>query len=275
MARSSAGLALLARPGIEVVAGDLLAPDAPDRLQGLLAGAEVVVHAATAIPRNDAAPGAWDTTARLRTEGTQRLLAAASAAGARGYIQQSIVTAYPDGGDRWLDESTPIDPAPARASICVPVAAMEALVRAVDVAHLRWCILRGGFFLGPGTFQDLHVERLRAGRPIVGGDGRAFFSPVHVADMAADMVAAVERLPGGATFNVAATPLRWGAYVARLARLLGVPPPPRPWPGPPSPSCRCTSAAARTVLGWTPQRTIWPAGQGGGSPHWPLEERRT
>ncbi|HEX6738037.1 MAG TPA: NAD-dependent epimerase/dehydratase family protein, partial [Vicinamibacteria bacterium] len=151
LARSSATVAAWATAGVELVAGDLLASEMPDRLPGLLAGCEVVVHAATAIPREPAAPGAWDATTRLRTEGARRLLAGALAAGARGYIQQSIVMAYPDGGDRWLDEATPLDTEPERAPVCAPVAAMEALVRGVNLARLRWCILRGGFFVGPGT----------------------------------------------------------------------------------------------------------------------------
>src|SRR5947209_11513040 len=109
-----------------------------------------------------------DATTRLRTEGTRRLLDAALAAGAGRYLQQSIVMAYPDGGDRWLDEGTPLDDSPARAAVCAPVAAMEGMLRDTDPERLGWCILRGGIFVGPGTGQD-DSDRARAR----GSGGRA------------------------------------------------------------------------------------------------------
>jgi uncharacterized protein YbjT (DUF2867 family) len=153
----------LAEAGADVVPGDLLEPELAARLPDLVAGCQAVIHAATAIPRDPAAPGAWDATTRLRTEGTRRLLDAALAAGARRYLQQSIVMAYPEGGDRRLDEATPLDDSPARAAVCAPVAAMEGMVRAADPERLGWCILRGGIFVGPGTGQDKLIARARVG----------------------------------------------------------------------------------------------------------------
>ncbi len=84
---------------VEVAPGDLLASDAAS-LVAALAGCDAAAHIATAIPRDFSAPGAWEVNTRLRTEGTRRLLDASLAAGVRHYAQESVVLAYPDGGDR-------------------------------------------------------------------------------------------------------------------------------------------------------------------------------
>lgn len=252
----------LVRLGAEPAPGDLLAPGVAKRLGEALAGCQAVVHAASAIPRDMAAPGAWDANTRLRTDGTRLLLEASLAAGVERYLQHSIVMAYPESGDRWLDEATPLDTSPARAVICAPVIAMEALVRATPSDRLAWCILRGGSFVGPGTGQDGLIADLQAGRAVVPGDGTAFFSPVHAADMAAAVVAALQSARPGSVFNVADEPLRHGDYVDRLALLIGAEPPRREPALPRLPSCRASSQAARAELGWTPEHSIWP-GAGG------------
>lgn len=243
---------------VEAVRHDLLDPAMAAQLPGLLAGCDVVIHAATAIPTDPTAPGAWENNSRLRTEGTRRLLDAALRAGVPQYIQQSIVMAYIDGGDRWLDESTPLDSSPARAGVCAPVIAMEGMVKANDPAQLAWCIVRGGLFVGPGTGQEALIARLRAGQEVVRCDGQNFISPIHVADIAAAFVAVIERNPAGQVFNVVDEPLRQGEYTDRLARLVGAPEPPRDPGQPCPPSYRCTNQAAKTVLRWEPVHGIWP-----------------
>jgi nucleoside-diphosphate-sugar epimerase len=245
--------------GAEVLECDLLAPSSVARLPDLVAGCAAVAHIATAIPRNSRAPGAWDVTTRLRTEGTRRLLDAALTAGVRRYIQQSIVMAYPDGGDQVLAEATPLDPSPARASTCGPVITMEGMIREMPPSRLAWCILRGGVFVGPGTFQDGIIARLRAGTEVVPCDGRSFVSLVHVADMAAAILAAVRHAPGGSTFNINADPLRQGAYLDERAARSGAPPPLRDPTRPCPPSFRCSNAAARATLHWAPEHGIWPS----------------
>jgi nucleoside-diphosphate-sugar epimerase len=249
----------LAMAGAEVLECNLLASSSVARLPDLVAGCTAVVHIATAIPRDSRAPGAWDVNNRLRTEGTRRLLDAALTAGVRRYIQQSIVMAYPDGGDRVLDEATPLDTSPARAGVCGPVVAMEGMVQEVPPSHLAWCILRGGVFVGPGTFQDGIIAGLRAGTEVVPCDGHNFVSLVHVADMAAAVLAAVRHAPGGSTFNINADPLRQGAYLDELAARSGAPPPARDPARPCPPSFRCSNAAARAMLHWAPDHGVWPS----------------
>lgn len=253
LARSPQKAARLAELGAEPVQGDLLDPSTP--LARLVDGCQAAVHAATAIPPDPAAPGAWDLTARLRTEGTRRLLEAARQAGAGRYLQQGIALAYASGGEGDLDESAPLDASAGRAAVCGPVREMEALVRA---APLEWCLLRAGLFVGPGTSQEKLVERIRAGTESVPGDGRAFVSLVHFEDVAQAFALALERAPPGSVYNVAAEPLRLGEYLDRLAAAVRAPPPRRD-PSRPAPlSLRVSSRAAREALGWRPLRLLFP-----------------
>lgn len=258
LARSAAQARSMFGVDIEAVDFDLLDPHHVERLPGLLRGIDAAIHIATSIPDNMQTPGAWEANTRLRIEGTRTLLEVALASGIRCYLQQSIVMAYSDGGDRWLDETTPLDNSPQRAAINAPVITMEALVRAVPVAQLRWCILRGGSFVGPQTFQDRTRDRLRAGLEVVAGDGGNFVSHVQVADMATAVIAALDRAPAGSIFNVTAEPIRQGEYLDRLAALEGVPAPPRDLSVSRPPSWRCTHAAASRVLGWEPRHSVWP-----------------
>lgn len=244
--------------GIEAVQGDLLAQETVGRLPDIIKGCDTVLHLATSIPRDRTAPGAWDVNTRLRIEGTRTLLQASLATGVRRYIQQSIVMYYIDGGDQWLDEKTPMDSSPTRASSSGPVIAMEDMVCDVAPEQLQWCILRGGSFVGPETMQDDQITALRAGQLVVPCDGRNFISLINVADMATAVLAALEVAPAGSVFNIVDEPVRNGDYLDQLARMLNLPPPPRDPSQPCPPSYRCSTQAARTVLGWQPIHGIWP-----------------
>lgn len=241
---------------IDEAACDLLANDPAVPLSGLLAGCDAVLHLATSIPANARTAADWEANTRLRTEGTRALLDAALAAGAARYVQQSITMAYPDGGDAWIDEQTPLATS---GSVISPVVEMEAMVRAVPVERLHWCILRGALFVGPDTFQVRTLARLREGAERVPCDGRYWASYIHVADMAAATLDALERAPVGSVFNIAAEPVRQGDYLDQLAAIAGAPAPPRNPDTPCPPSWRISSGAARRALGWQPTHGIYPS----------------
>ncbi len=260
LARSPEKLNDLFKLKIDARECDLLAAGIETQLPDLLAGCDAVIHAATAIPPQAqfGNAAAWTTNNRLRVEGTAHLLAATLAVGAACYLQQSIAFAYPDSGDQWITEAMPLDTSSTSASQRSTVT-MEQQVRAVSIERLRWCILRGGIFVGRETFQDDAIAGLRAETLKVPCDGSAYLSQIHVADMAAGMIAALERAPAGSIFNVVDEPLRQGDYLDRLADAVGAPHPACSPDAPYPPSHRCSNQAARELLGWTPTHGVFPA----------------
>lgn len=261
IARSAEKVRALELAGAEAVLGDLLSQETAQQLPHLLRGCDAAIHIATAIPQDPTASHAWDINTRLRTQGTNSLLRASLAAGVHTYIQQSIVMAYPDGGETWLDEGTQFDASGKRAEKYGPVITMEDLVHAVSPEQLRWIILRAGYFVGPETGQEDVLSRLQTGRIIVPGDGSNFVPLVHVVDMAVAICQALQTAPTGSTFQIVDEPIRNGDYLDRLADLLGVSHPARDPNQPLPPSLRCSNEAARTVLNWTPRCGIWAIGR--------------
>jgi len=239
---------------------DLLERGLESRLPALLSGCDAVIQGATAIPSDPSLPGAWDRNTQVRIRGTGRLQRAALEANVGTFLLQSIVMAYPDSGDQWLDETTHIDSSPARRAITHPVAIMESMMYLFhrQTKPIRWCILKGGLFVGPGTGQDRLLERVRTGREIVPGDGQNFLSLVNVEDAAAAYVAALDRAAPDSVFNICDEPIRYGDYVDRLAETLHAPRPARDSSKPCPPSWRCTSRRAHDELGWSPKHGIWP-----------------
>ena len=246
--------------GLEFAEADLLERGLESRLPVIFAGCDAVIQAATAIPSDPTAPGAWDRNTQVRIRGTGRLQRAALQAGVGTFLLQSVVMAYPDGGDQWLDETTHIDSSPARRAIAHPVAIMESMMYLFQrqLKPIRWSILKGGLFVGEGTGQDRLLARLRAGQEVVPGDGQNFVSLVNVEDTAAAYVAALERAESESVFNICDEPVRYGDYVDRLAEMIHAPRARRDSSKPCPPSWRCTNQHALRELGWTPKHSIWP-----------------
>ena len=244
--------------GVEIVECDLLAPGIESKMNSFLEGCEVVAHLATAIPSDGGAPGAWEANSRLRTEVVRMLLKASLETGVKRYLQQSIIMAYPDCGDEWIAEDTPLDTAPERTIVCGPVIQMEGMVRETISHSLRRCILRGGSFVGPDTFQEREIENLRAGKTTIPCDGSNFLSLIHVMDMASAVVAAIESAPDGSIFNIVDEPLRQREYLDRLAETIGAKKPTLDAKAACPPSWRCSNQGAKTLLNWTPTHGIFP-----------------
>jgi nucleoside-diphosphate-sugar epimerase len=162
---------------------------------------EVVVHQLTALAGMGMGRNfdrMFAETNRLRTEGTDHLIAAARAAGARRLVWQSYA-GWPyarEGGP--VKTEDPLDPEPP-ADARETLAAIRHLEAAVTGAEgLEGVVLRYGGFYGPTTSIDEggeHLEMIRKRRLPVGGDGAGVWSFVHIDDAAAATVAAIE---GGA-----------------------------------------------------------------------------
>jgi nucleoside-diphosphate-sugar epimerase len=127
---------------------------------------EVVIHQLTDLPRElDEAKisASYPRNARIRTEGTRNLVAAAQAAAVRRFIVQSIAFAYSPGGEPH-PETDPLNLAdPARAVTVKGAAEMERLV--LESPGIDGIVLRYGLLYGPGTWTAtatrkpaLHVD---------------------------------------------------------------------------------------------------------------------
>ncbi len=209
--------------GAEPIALDLLDPRAV-RKAVLETEPDAIVHQATALAdlrfsRN--LDRSFAPTNRLRTEGTDALLAAAREAGVRRFVAQSFASLrYARVGGPVKTEDDPLDPTP------VPVtretnAAMRHLDQAVTDAGgiaLRY----GGFYGAP---KDGLLETVRKRQfPIVGnGDGVSSF--IHLDDAAAATVLALEHDRAGIYNIVDDEPAPAREWLPVLANLLGAKPP--------------------------------------------------
>lgn len=230
-----------------------------DTMRQALRGCDIGINLATSLP-GPSGRGDFAANDRLRREGVPVWLRACEDAGVPRVIQQSIGFVNAAGGDAWADEDTLVPPDLATPYGAANAAAldMEASVRA---SSLDWIILRGGLFYGPGTgYDDGWFERARAGRLRLPGDGIDFITLVHIADMAAATMAAVERWPSRQTLIVADDrPARWEEIFGYVAALAGATAPP---PGGQLgfPSTRLRNQRARDTLDWAPGYPDYRAG---------------
>jgi nucleoside-diphosphate-sugar epimerase len=123
---------------------------------------EIVIHQLTDLPRvvEDEAQlaASYPRNARIRTEGTRNLIAAAQAASARRFIVQSVAFAYAPGAEPH-PETDPLNVLEGPRAVTVGAAAdME---RQVLSSGMEAIVLRYGFFYGPGTW---HADPIRKPR---------------------------------------------------------------------------------------------------------------
>ncbi len=224
-ARSPEKAERLRRLGAEAVVLDALDARA---VREAVAAAEpdAIVHQATAltgISDFKHFDRTFAQTNRLRTEGTDNLLAAAREAGVGKFVAQSNANhRYAREGGPVKSEGDPLDSNPVAAAR-ESVAAMDHLDKAVTGAG--GIALRYGIFYGdPG---DGMVEAVRARKFPIVGDGGGVWSFIHLDDAAAATVLALEH-DGPAVFNIVddePSPTR--EWLPELARIVGAKPPQR------------------------------------------------
>jgi nucleoside-diphosphate-sugar epimerase len=160
-------------------------------------------------------------TNRLRTEGTDALLAAARSAGVERVVGQSFAGwPYAREGGPVKTEDDPLDPTPVPA-MRETHAALRYLERSVlDAGGI---VLRyGGFY---GSPDDAQVEVVRKRRFPVVGDGGGVWSFVHLDDAASATVLALERGEPGIYNVVDDEPAPVREWLPALAETLGAKPP--------------------------------------------------
>ncbi|MGH7061134.1 MAG: NAD-dependent epimerase/dehydratase family protein, partial [Stellaceae bacterium] len=229
--RSEAKAGALRAAGAEPVVADALNCAAVVRAVAA-AAPDIVVHELTALAsfadlrhfdREFAA------TNRLRTEGTDILIAAARAAGVCRIVAQSFAGwPYAREGAMVKSEDDRLDPDPP-AQFRRTVEAIRHLENAVLAGHgFAGTVLRYGALYGPGTSFAVggqFVEAIRSRRfPIIGA-GTGVWSFIHIDDAASATLAAIDRAASG-LFNVAddepATVREWLPF---LAAAIGAAPP--------------------------------------------------
>jgi nucleoside-diphosphate-sugar epimerase len=216
---NAAKLGLLARLGADGVVMDGL--DAVSVGEAVAAARpDTIVHQMTSIARKPDMRhmDRWfAATNRLRTEGTDHLLAAAEAAGVTNFVAQGYASwnGIREGG--WVKtEEDRLDPMAGTSAAPVMVA-----VRHVEevVVKAGGAVLRYGWFYGPGAVEEL-VELVRKRQfPLVGG-GAGYCSWVHLDDAVSATVLAVEQKARG-VFNIVddepAPASQWMPYLAACA----------------------------------------------------------
>ena len=192
---------------------------------------EVIVHQGTALgelvrmPRN--IDNAFGQTNRLRTEGTDNLIAAGTEAGVRRIIAQSYAGwTYARTGGSVKTEEDPFDDETAAPQTLNAMRREEAAVASAD--GIEGIILRYGGFYGPNT-SVTHggetAELLRKRRFPIVGSGEGVWSFCHIEDAARGTIAALERgVPG--IYNIADDdPAPVKEWLPVLAASLGAKPP--------------------------------------------------
>jgi nucleoside-diphosphate-sugar epimerase len=221
---------------------------------------------------------AFATTNRLRTEGTDFLLAAAREAGVKRFIAQSFCGwTYGRSGGPVKTEADALDTDPPE-ELRRTLEALEHLEGTVTgSADPEGIVLRYGSFYGPDTgmlsramIDQLHRRRV----PLIGGGGGRW-SFIHVDDAASATVAAIERGKPGNIYNIVDDePAEVSEWLPALAALVGARPPIRvpAWLGGLFAGAHLVSmmtevragsnAKAKQELGWRPAHPSWRLGFG-------------
>ena len=286
MTRSAAKQDLLRGLGARSVLADALDPEAVARAVAS-AEPEVIVHQLTAFsePTNLRAARRPDTssaftlTYQLRTEGTDYLLAAGRAVGARRVVAQSFgAFRFARTGGTIHTEADPLDPDDPPAALRKVQAGYLYLERAVTT--IDWgegLALRYGAFYGPGTTISQAPDAAMAAPvrkrqlPII-GDGGGVSSHIHVDDAAAATALAVERGRPGVYYIVDDDPAPVREWLPALACALDAKPPRRipRWlarlvaggaaTAMMTDAHGASNAKAKRELGWQPHYTSWRQG---------------
>jgi nucleoside-diphosphate-sugar epimerase len=215
-------------------------------------------------------------TNRLRTEGTDILLAAARAAGATRFVAQSFAAwPYAREGGPVKRETDPVDP-DGVVGIRETLEAILYLERTVTgAADIEGIALRYGGFYGPGTSLapgTAQVEAVRKRKFPLVGDGGGVWSFVHIDDAAAATVAAVERGKRGVYNITDDDPAPVSTWLPALAVAAGAKPPRHvpAWLGrlfageaavvAMTELRGASNEKAKRELGWTPRHPSWREG---------------
>jgi 2-alkyl-3-oxoalkanoate reductase len=209
--------------GAKAITLDLLDPRAV-RTAVLESEPDAIAHEATALANlrfSRRLDRSFAQTNRLRTEGTDNLLAAAREAGVRRFVAQSFASfRYAREGGPVKSEDDPLAPIPlpSMAESDAAMRYLDAVVQEAGGIALRY----GGFY---GAANDGWADIVRKRQFPIVGDGGGVFSFIHVDDAAAATVLALEHEGPGLYNIVDDEPAPVREWLPVLADLLGAKPP--------------------------------------------------
>lgn len=213
--------AAIARAGAQPVSADLFDRAQIDRAA---AGHDAIVNLATHMPTSTSRmmlPWSWRENDRIRRDASALLVEAAITLGVSRFVQESFAPVYPDCGDNWIDERTPL--APVRYNRTVSDA--EHSAERFTTAGGTGVVLRFAGFYGPDAFTTHDMGNMvRRGWSPIPGSPSAFVSSISHDDAATAVVAALG-VPAGAYNVTDDEPLRRLEYVEVMAKALHVGPP--------------------------------------------------
>jgi len=195
---------------------------------------EAIIHELTAIDATSFSRSLdkmFALTNRLRTEGTDHLLAAARAVGARRFIAQSFAGwSFELTGSMIKTEEDPLEERPAK-TVSQTVGALRHVEEVVTNAEgIEGLALRYGGFYGPGTSLGVNpdgeqVEMIRKRRWPMVGDGAGILSLVHIHDAATATLAALDHGAPGVYNVVDDDPAPMSVVIPEIAEVIGAEPP--------------------------------------------------
>ncbi|MEV0290164.1 MULTISPECIES: NAD(P)-dependent oxidoreductase [unclassified Kribbella] len=233
MIRSESGAAGVRAQGADVVLADGL--DAAAVMAAVDAvRPEVVVHQMTALKGGidfKKFDQSFALTNRLRTEGTDHLLAASQAAGVRRFVVQSYAGwNMLQEGSATKTEADPLDPdpVPAQRQTMAGIKHLESAVTSAD--GIEGVALRYAAFYGPtgdiGKGGSI-VEMIRKRKLPLVGNGAGVWSFIHYDDAADVTVKAIESDATGIYQIADDDPAAASVWLPEFARILGAKPPRR------------------------------------------------
>ncbi len=207
--------------GAEARRADLLDSDSVIRAAY---GSEVIIHAATAIPKKSRPKRMdWEMNDRVRTDGTRALMTAATKVGAKAFLMQSIAgIAQPRDGSAF-DEDSPTH----------SDSILRSMVEGEMIASGGWrdhglsvSILRCGNFYSADSFHTrLFGSYMWNRRMAIVNGGKAKWSLLHVEDAAGAFVAAAEAERNGLWNVIDDYPVPISEFFGYLAEKLQTRPP--------------------------------------------------
>jgi nucleoside-diphosphate-sugar epimerase len=280
MTSSAAKQDLVRSLGARPVVADALDPDAVAQAVAQ-AEPQVIVNQLTALSGSldmRKFEESFALTNRLRTEGTDHLLAAGRAVEIERFVAQSYAGwPFARTGGPVKTEEDPLDPTPADAMRTTHDAIRHLEEAVTGATWTEGIVLRYGGFYGPGTSLSLnpegeHVELLRKRKFPIVGSGTGVWSFVHIEDAASATVAAIELgkrglynvvddepapvhewLPAAAATLGARKPMRLPRWLGRLTAGEAVVVMMNEVRG-------ASNAKAKRELGWQPRYPSWRQG---------------